>query len=318
MDLLLHLVHQREVPIEQVEMSEICEQYLEIINRTAVLDLERATEYLVIAATLVSLKSQSLLPPVQEEESVEGDPFDRRFYENLRERLKAYEQTKNQAAQLMALPQLGLDTFPRRPQRIVTGPDEFIIEHEQTTWLGELFTKLMKRVGHVGYLIRLEPVSVVSTMMKCLDFLSGKIFTKENRAEKTEAAGLGPSSFLSMVRQVAGSSPPRATVIASFIAILELAKRGLMHVQQGEGVNVIQLELHQNRDELQHRLDGLHVEETAEGIVDTPVEAPEHTHPNVISMADYRMTTEKEGTEDAVRGDGQEGEIEHRREANRD
>ena len=62
MDLLLHLVEQQEVEIENVDLSEVCDQYLKIVERSAELDLERAGEYLVVAATLVARKSEAILP----------------------------------------------------------------------------------------------------------------------------------------------------------------------------------------------------------------------------------------------------------------
>jgi segregation and condensation protein A len=237
MDLLLHLVHQKEVPVEQVEMREICAQYLEIISHAAVLDLERATEYLVVAATLISLKSQSLLPNGGLDGEAGGeDWFDSRFYENLRERLKAYELTKQRAFELQQRAQLGIDTFGRRPGASAELADEFIVAEEESQWIGDLFTGLMRRVGELGrkFIVRLEPVSVVSLMMKFVDQL--------------KLRGRSPHSFLGLIGTVSGmrhsASGFRAQIISGFIAALELTKRGLVQLDEGRGRNDFSLRLH--------------------------------------------------------------------------
>ncbi len=62
LDLLLHLIKQLEIDIYDIPISEITEQYLEYIHTMKVLDLELAGEYIVMAATLMSIKSKMLLP----------------------------------------------------------------------------------------------------------------------------------------------------------------------------------------------------------------------------------------------------------------
>src|SRR5690606_39148789 len=77
MDLLLHLVSLKEVPIEEVSMAEIIDQYFDIVTKQAhQIDLERASDYLVIITTLMMIKSRSLLPnesaeDVEDEEDTE-------------------------------------------------------------------------------------------------------------------------------------------------------------------------------------------------------------------------------------------------------
>ena len=133
MDLLLHLVHQQEVGIEQVKMSLVAEQYLEIVTRNArYLDLEKASEFLVIAATLLAIKSGSLLPslPVPGAEDSRDDWVDTRFFEDLRQRLCAYELTKARAMSLVRCPQLGVDTFNRVDHQALKPTPEMLCEPE--------------------------------------------------------------------------------------------------------------------------------------------------------------------------------------------
>lgn len=224
MDLLLHLVHRQEVPVEKVEMKLICEQYLNIVLQTAEKDLERATEYLVIAATLLSIKSSSLLPSeVLFGEDNQDPGYDVRFFEDLRARLMAYQTCKGRAEALRALPQHGVDTFSRNDRRVLIPTAEMIAEEEESiNGLALAFMGLLKRIGATAqfFKIQLESVSVVHYMMriverlKKLHNLSFYTFLKDFSAESDKSKDL------------------KTNIIGSFIAILELAKRGVIVAEQ--------------------------------------------------------------------------------------
>ena len=62
LDLLLHLIEKEEMDIYDIQISQITERYLEYINLMEQLDLDVASEFLVMAATLLHIKSQSILP----------------------------------------------------------------------------------------------------------------------------------------------------------------------------------------------------------------------------------------------------------------
>ena len=69
LDLLLHLIQKNEMEITDIPIAEITEQYLEYLNFMEMLDLDVASEFLVMAVTLLHLKSQSILPAVTSDES---------------------------------------------------------------------------------------------------------------------------------------------------------------------------------------------------------------------------------------------------------
>lgn len=223
MDLLLHLVQQQEVAIEDVEMVVVAEQYLELVCNSELLDMERASEYLVIAATLLAIKSQSILPSrASDEETVDSDYEDSDYLERLREQLKAYELTKNRASALIESPQLGVDTFSRCDRKALQpDPEELSAESIQ---LGDLFIRLLKRVG--GGLkrlsIRLEPISVMRYMMQSIDVL------KESNP---------PKSLFSLAERFLRSESKtsvsaKGVVIGSLISTLELVRRGWLRVEK--------------------------------------------------------------------------------------
>ncbi|NOY91252.1 MAG: segregation/condensation protein A [Deltaproteobacteria bacterium] len=112
LDLLLHLIRQHELDILDLPISFITERYLAYLSLMKRLNLDVASEYLVMAATLAHIKSRSLLPqaPPEEEESAE-DEMDPR--EELIRRLLAYQKYRHAAEDLGALGVAGRDVFPR-------------------------------------------------------------------------------------------------------------------------------------------------------------------------------------------------------------
>jgi len=252
LDLLLHLVRRAEVPIAEVEMALIAEQYLEIVEHAAQLDIEIATEFIVVAATLLALKSEALLPGAGSLGSDEGYEDPTLFSEELRERLRKYEQTKLQAVALNSSPQLGVDTFSRFDRDLYRVPQQVITEESDLQLLPMLFVKLLKRIGERvdSMRIRLEPISVVDFMMKVVDTLQGVFQTTRQSAAEI------PKTFRALISQLrqrssgavgaASGLPPQSeasAVIGGFIALLELVKRGVVGVSQESDHGEIELVL---------------------------------------------------------------------------
>ena len=95
LDLLLHLIQQNEMDITDVSIAEITEQYLEYLNLMEMLDLDVASEFLVMAATLLHLKSQIILPSIAQDES-----YTFKDREELVKQLLEYKQFKEAAQTL--------------------------------------------------------------------------------------------------------------------------------------------------------------------------------------------------------------------------
>lgn len=106
-DLLLHLVRMNEMDIYDIPIAEITKQYLDYISEMEKLNLEVAGDFLVMAATLINIKSRTLMPPLspEEEEEEEEEEVDE-TYENIRDaqdlmrRLIEYRQFKETAVDL--------------------------------------------------------------------------------------------------------------------------------------------------------------------------------------------------------------------------
>src|SRR5512136_1325173 len=109
LDLLLHLIQKNELDIFNIPIALITEQYLEYLQLMKVLNLDMAGEYLLMASTLLHIKSKMLLPTSTEEEEEQGE--DPRA--ELVRRLLEYQKYKEAAAELERGPMLDRDVFVR-------------------------------------------------------------------------------------------------------------------------------------------------------------------------------------------------------------
>jgi segregation and condensation protein A len=100
LDLLLHLVREHRLDIATVPLAQVAQQYFDYVALMEALDVEVAAEYLVIAATLVFLKSKSLLPAIPAEFLSEDEESAEEVEERLRRRLIAYSRYKGVSEEL--------------------------------------------------------------------------------------------------------------------------------------------------------------------------------------------------------------------------
>src|SRR5579859_4075903 len=119
LDLLLYLIKKEEVDIYEVNLTRLATQFIEYIDTMRLLDLEIAGEFLVMAATLMYIKSRELLPVDQQVETDGEDEGEDPRWELIRQ-LVEYKKFKDAAAQLALLEDRQEHIFPRVP-----GPIEF-------------------------------------------------------------------------------------------------------------------------------------------------------------------------------------------------
>ncbi len=212
MDLLLHLVKQHELPIERVSLALVAEQYMAILDEAVELDFELAGEYLVVAATLLAIKSSILLNKpveVQIDQAEEGpDPE-----EELLQRLRELERFRESALQLGARPLLGVDVFAPVPEPVAPGPP--VLRDHDALLLGRALRRLIDRAPAElrSLVITTDSVPIAARMVQVIERLT------------TAHLGL---SFSELV----GDSATVPTIIATFLALLELCKRQAIQVEQ--------------------------------------------------------------------------------------
>jgi len=118
LDLLLYLVKHNEVDICDIPIARIADQFLEYLRVMEMIDVERAGEFLVMAATLMEIKSRTLLPRSEELTEKEEDPR-----QELVRQLLEYKKIKDAAALLEAQAEQQLYRLPRFPVESAAGAD---------------------------------------------------------------------------------------------------------------------------------------------------------------------------------------------------
>jgi segregation and condensation protein A len=117
LDLLLYLIKKEEVDIYEVNLTRLATQFIEHIETMRMLDLEIAGEFLVMAATLMYIKSRELLPADQQVTAEDDEEGEDPRWELIRQ-LVEYKKFKDAAAQLQLLEARQEDVFPRLPARL--------------------------------------------------------------------------------------------------------------------------------------------------------------------------------------------------------
>ncbi len=210
LDLLLHLITRNRLDITDIPISLVTNQYLEYLELLKALDIEVAAEYLLMAATLIQIKSRMLLPAQRPQEMDEDDP---RL--QITVALQELKKAKELADRLNECPMLGRDVFlcPGESQNIQEGLEEIEVLNVSVFELVEALRRLLKEKG-LPRTIEIERARVrLSERIKEIE----KIVTEKGRL-----------SFFSLFDE----KMDRRLVIVTFLAILELSKRGIIRLFQ--------------------------------------------------------------------------------------
>ena len=211
LDLLLHLVKKNEVDPSDIPVAIITDQYLAYMELLQQLDLDIAGEYLVMAATLLHLKSRMLLPADENPEEDEGE--DPRA--ELARQLLEYQRFKEAADMLARRDQLDRDVFTRLPVRDESETESDLIYDASLGDLLDALQEVLKRAApEVVHEVILEPVSLRERLVGILDTL------RERR------------EMLFVEAFPVGSS--RLHILTTFLALLELVRTRMVSVQQEE------------------------------------------------------------------------------------
>lgn len=215
LDLLLFLIKKNEVNIYDIPIAKITQQYLEYLEIIELLDLENAGDFVLMAATLIRIKVQMLLPrPVLEEEEVE-DPR-----EALVKRLLEYQEYKKLAISLADLEKKQRDFFPRKNfefelENALKGHEDNV-KHEVTLFdLMAVFTEVLKKIPpKTHYTVERIPITIEEQSKFIMDYLD---VHKE-------------VLFTDLLAQI----NERIILIVTFVALLELVKRKRVQLNQNK------------------------------------------------------------------------------------
>lgn len=213
LDLLLHLIKQSNIDIYDVNMVEITNQYIEFINQMEELNLNIASEYLVMAAELIEIKSSSLLPCKEvTEDEYEEDPK-----EQLIRRLLEYEQYKNLTKTFKELENIRSEVYTKEPDNLLEYKDnnEYI---DYGVDLNDLINTLNK------FLSEKELTKPLNTKVTNKEYSIGKRSVEIRDIIRKNRK----MNFLDLFKETIN----KEYIIVTFLAILSMSKKQEIEIVQ--------------------------------------------------------------------------------------
>lgn len=214
-DLLLHLIEKNEVDIYDIPIAEITTQYLDYINQMRELDLNVASEFLVMAATLLSIKAKMLLPkpPVEEQEEEDLDPRTQLVRD-----LLEYKKIKAAASYL--------EKYYQTRQKLYTRNNDIALYSglfsEANPLEGKTLTDLTEAFYHIWQKVKEERTTIsIQKSLVSIDSMMDKILQMVRR----QGDGV---SFTALFSRYAS----RIHLIVGFLALLELVKNNCITIYQ--------------------------------------------------------------------------------------
>lgn len=223
LDLLLHLIRKHELDILDLPIAFVTERYLEYVTMMEKLDLDIASEYLVMAATLAHIKSKMLLPQEpddQPDDDVPEEEIDPRA--ELIRRLLEYQKYKDAAEKLGARGIIGRDVFPRGSDAPEAGGPPALAPTSLFQLLDAFQAVLQRAQADLAFEITAEGISIQDRMRQLTELL------RERREVTFDMLFEGQVTVYD--------------IVITFMAILEMAKRRLVRIFQADPHSPIHLQ----------------------------------------------------------------------------
>ena len=216
LDLLLYLIRRNEVDIYDIPIETVTQQYIDILGSMEELDLEVAGEFFVMAATLMYIKSRLLLPKKDQgtNEDVEDESIDPRW--ELVQQLLEYKKFKEAAAEIEALILNSNEKISRIGPRDALEAIERPLQPVDRIELWNTFNLVLRRLAEriTEGEIHAEQVTVADRM----EFVLARLQSKKD--------------FL--FSELFEASTSLNTIVATFLAVLELTRLGHLHIRQDQ------------------------------------------------------------------------------------
>lgn len=210
LDLLLHLIKKSNIDIYDISLSDITDQYLEYIHQMEELNLDIASEYLVMATELLEYKSRSLLPKKIEDDKEEEDPK-----EELIKRLVDYKKYKEITSEFKKLEDIRSEIYTKTPSNI-NEYDEKVINNSELS-VNDLISAFKKFIDRKEYekplntKITTKELSVSDRIIKIAEILKTK----------------NEVNFIDLFDKLT-----KDYVVVTFLSILEMSKNKEIEIKQ--------------------------------------------------------------------------------------
>ena len=226
LDLLLHLVKETKVDIYEINMSEIIETYLNYIESLQELNIDVGSEFLVMAASLIHLKSKMLIGKTEEEQETD-DEYNITSEEDLKNRIIEYEKYKNITKELQELEARRKEIFTKIPENLKEYKEKKELINDGLT-IDDLLKALLKIEERLRYKEPLETRITKKEISVKEQILSIRNILKERKK----------CSFEDLF-----SKATKDYIIATFLAILEMTKQKESILEQKSSFESIMVEM---------------------------------------------------------------------------
>lgn len=214
LDLLLYLIQKDELDIRKIKIAEITDQYLRTLDIMREHNLDLAGDFLLMASTLIWLKSRTMLP--QTDEAVQGEGDEIMTQDELMRRLMEHQRYRAMAMDFKQMPLLGKDFF-KRPPSDEKAEREHLLKEMNLTDLTLAFQEMLMRARRPSVRVKTDRMSIADAAKKIADRLGAQDVTDFQALFTDE--------------------PDRNELVVTFLAILELGRlqkiRVLQHVVYG-------------------------------------------------------------------------------------
>jgi segregation and condensation protein A len=236
LDLLLHLIQQHELDIMDIPIGFITEKYVDYIMLMQELNIDVASEYLVMAATLTYIKSKMLLPPSPDAEDAEDAELEGDPRMELVRRLLEYQKYKLVAEQLASRTIFGRDVFGRGTQN-PTAEGSAPLAPISLFKLLDAFQSVLKRAKtNIDHEIELDRLSITDRINQLVDILQQ-----------------GPRIAFEDLFQ---GQRARSELIVTFLALLEMTRLRMTRILQEQALGPIFVELSVQDDDTEDNPSG--------------------------------------------------------------
>ncbi|HZF02869.1 MAG TPA: segregation/condensation protein A [Patescibacteria group bacterium] len=211
-DLLLHLCRTNEIDLAALPVRPITDQYLAHLEAMEFRDLEMAGAYLVMAATLIYLKSKLLVPPDETDEQLDDEALLLR--QELEDRLREYARVKTEGAWL-ASREAEMALVWGRPGAALPSVEDLPLEDLSVDWLSRALNRLIEEQRRNRPRdVEPNPPSVLERMTEILSVLR--------------------DTWSLLFSSLAGGERKRSEIVVTLLAVLELVRQGRIKTQQTE------------------------------------------------------------------------------------
>ncbi len=220
LDMLLFLIGKAKIDIKDIFVSEITDQYVQSVNNAPDLDMDDASAFITMAATLIEIKSRSLLPKPEIEDPEDPEQL-------LIRQLQEYQRIKQIAEDMKGFEKAAALLYNKLPEEYPLPPPTFELKNLTMDGLMAAFARVLARMKAPEEEVKIEERRIIRdeyTIPRCRQHILRKLKK-------------GPVAFTELFSE----HPSRDEVVTLFLALLELIRLGYATVEQDKVYDEITL-----------------------------------------------------------------------------